>query len=120
MEHIVEIRAALIQEQAAIEKQLISAREQLASKSESLADEGEVSLVSEARSNAEASIKLLTKKKNALLHALSKTENNDPDFGFCEDCGDEIPAKRLKLVPTAVCCSACQDVREKKAKHFNS
>lgn len=37
-----------------------------------------------------------------------------PDFdGCCEDCGEEIPAARLKF--GAVTCLQCQVVREKRA-----
>lgn len=28
-------------------------------------------------------------------------------FGYCEDCGDAIPVKRLELLPTALLCVTC-------------
>lgn len=33
-------------------------------------------------------------------------------YGFCEACGDELPAERLLAQPTAVRCIACQRASE--------
>jgi DnaK suppressor protein len=33
-------------------------------------------------------------------------------YGFCEECGADIPAERLKVEPFAPCCVACQARRE--------
>ncbi len=32
--------------------------------------------------------------------------------GFCNDCGDAIPAQRLAALPEAVTCIDCQQERE--------
>jgi len=34
-------------------------------------------------------------------------------YGKCEDCGKNIPAKRLKAVPYTRCCIQCQSKEEK-------
>ncbi len=39
--------------------------------------------------------------KNALLRL------EEGEYGYCEDCGEDIPAKRLELTPTAVRCVSC-------------
>ncbi len=39
--------------------------------------------------------------KNALLRL------EEGEYGYCEDCGEDIPAKRLQLTPTAVRCVNC-------------
>jgi DnaK suppressor protein len=31
------------------------------------------------------------------------------DFGVCEECGEDIPLKRLKIIPWAAYCVACQE-----------
>ncbi len=36
-------------------------------------------------------------------------------YGICEECGAEIPLKRLKILPFATLCVACQADEEKKA-----
>ena len=42
------------------------------------------------------------------LGRLSKGE-----YGLCEECGEEIGEGRLSAVPFALCCSACQEERER-------
>ena len=32
---------------------------------------------------------------------------DDDDFGYCAECGDEIPAKRLEIDPSAALCVGC-------------
>jgi RNA polymerase-binding protein DksA len=34
---------------------------------------------------------------------------DDPEYGYCEDCGDPIPAPRLVANPVATRCVACQE-----------
>jgi DnaK suppressor protein len=34
-------------------------------------------------------------------------------FGLCEECGEEIPSKRLMIVPEARLCTRCQTVEER-------
>lgn len=60
-------------------------------------------LLNQAMSNAqqdrrETEIKLL----NAALQRLDREE-----FGYCEDCGEDIPVKRLELNLAATKCVSC-------------
>ena len=41
---------------------------------------------------------------------------NEKNFGMCEDCGEEIPYKRLLARPTSRLCVPCQTDREKDNK----
>jgi DnaK suppressor protein len=41
----------------------------------------------------------------AIKNALSRLEEGE--YGCCEDCGEDIPAKRLELTPTAIRCVGC-------------
>jgi DnaK suppressor protein len=36
------------------------------------------------------------------------------EYGYCEDCGGEIPARRLEALPFAVRCLACEQVQERR------
>lgn len=36
------------------------------------------------------------------------------DFGICEDCGEDIPEKRLYAVPQARLCTRCQTAEERE------
>jgi DnaK suppressor protein len=44
-------------------------------------------------------------QRRALVAVLARIE--DGDFGYCEDCGEEIAIKRLELDPTAMRCISC-------------
>jgi DnaK suppressor protein len=35
-------------------------------------------------------------------------------FGVCEECGDEIPSKRLMVLPEARLCANCQTFEERQ------
>ena len=43
--------------------------------------------------------------------SLRKLESGD--YGFCEECGEEIAEKRLLFSPTVCCCIACSSKLEK-------
>lgn len=44
----------------------------------------------------------------AIDRALVKLHEMPEDFGACEDCGEDIPEKRLTLMPWAALCTECQ------------
>jgi DnaK suppressor protein len=48
----------------------------------------------------------------AIERALAKMATGT--FGFCEDCGDEIPERRLLVLPEARLCAKCQAVEERQ------
>lgn len=39
--------------------------------------------------------------------ALARVEEGD--FGVCQECGEDIPLKRLNIIPWAAHCVACQE-----------
>jgi DnaK suppressor protein len=41
---------------------------------------------------------------------------DEPDFGTCGDCGQEIPFDRLKAEPFAVRCVACETRHERDSQ----
>jgi DnaK suppressor protein len=40
--------------------------------------------------------------------ALVKLRDAPDDYGLCEECEEEIPLKRLELMPHATLCAECQ------------
>lgn len=44
--------------------------------------------------------------------ALRVLYNTPEDYGYCEVCDDEVPRKRLELMPYATLCVTCQSDRE--------
>ena len=45
-----------------------------------------------------------------IAEALDRLENGT--FGICEECGEEIPIKRLRARPVTALCIACKRVQE--------
>lgn len=37
---------------------------------------------------------------------------DEGSYGTCEDCGEEISTERLRVLPFAICCRDCQEIRE--------
>lgn len=48
----------------------------------------------------------------AIERALAKMATGN--FGICEDCAEEIPSKRLLVLPEARLCAHCQTYEEKQ------
>ncbi|HLD99161.1 MAG TPA: TraR/DksA family transcriptional regulator [Bdellovibrionota bacterium] len=48
----------------------------------------------------------------AIERALAKMAT--ANYGTCEDCGEEIPPKRLVIVPEARLCANCQALEERQ------
>lgn len=48
---------------------------------------------------------------NELKYALEKIEKGS--YGVCEDCGCNIPLKRLEIMPGARYCVSCEEKRDK-------
>jgi len=46
--------------------------------------------------------------------ALRKVADNPDEFGTCEECDEDIPPKRLLLMPHATLCATCQSTRDPK------
>ncbi len=44
-------------------------------------------------------------ERSRLRAALARLE--DGEYGYCEDCGDDIPSGRLRLDPAALRCVEC-------------
>lgn len=52
----------------------------------------------------------------AIEHALSKMSGGT--FGICEECGEDIPARRLLVLPEARLCANCQAFEERQNGRF--
>lgn len=55
----------------------------------------------------------LASRAVALDHALENLQRQT--YGMCQKCGAKIPRKRLKAVPGAAFCVACQEDLEQVA-----
>lgn len=57
----------------------------------------------------EAALAQLRNRQVGLEYALKRIDEDDPDFGFCVECGDPIPLVRLMAMPEASRCVNCAD-----------
>ncbi|MFG0311883.1 TraR/DksA family transcriptional regulator [Serratia sp. LACPHL-BACT-2024-00286] len=53
-------------------------------------------------------------RKRALNTHLNRVKEAPVEYGYCNDCGDDNPARRLASLPDAVCCVTCQQIREQR------
>ncbi|CAI0791097.1 TraR/DksA family transcriptional regulator [Serratia ficaria] len=51
-------------------------------------------------------------RERALNAHVNRVKEVPVEYGYCNDCGDDIPAGRLASLPDAVCCVTCQQIRE--------
>lgn len=54
---------------------------------------------------AEATLRRRQNRRRRIDAALQRID--DGEFGFCQDCGEEIPPARLALDPTIPVCVSC-------------
>lgn len=75
----------------------------------------------EIQANAILDFAYITKERNRkkienILYALQKIKDNE--FGFCEDCGEDIEEKRMEIFPDAKYCVKCAELIEKNNRGF--
>ncbi len=76
------------------------------------------------KDNPDKSVDELLKYVNARIIGNRSEEIDDIDsalnklnegmYGICEECGDDIPIKRLEVVPAALYCVPCQHEIDRK------
>ena len=54
---------------------------------------------------AQATARRRAVRRSRILAALNRIDEDE--YGYCEDCGDDIALKRLELDPTAPKCLSC-------------
>lgn len=67
---------------------------------------------------AHTEIKNLAIRKRQLIAALQRLKNDD--FGFCLECGVDIPERRLEIEPACKYCIDCQASLELTSQHYVS
>lgn len=54
--------------------------------------------------------------------SLQRIAADPDDFGYCDDCGDDIPYRRLEIMPGARFCVRCADKnspdRDRRRRHL--
>ncbi|GAB4387329.1 MAG: hypothetical protein Kow0025_00270 [Thermodesulfovibrionales bacterium] len=77
---------------------------------ESALDDGDWSVIDLSE---DINLRKLATNRDALLKIdESLRKINEGTYGVCEDCGEEIPTDRLRVLPFAIYCRDCQEKRE--------
>lgn len=73
-----------------------------------------------ATQEEEFSLQLRTRdRERKLIKKIEQTINliENKDYGYCDNCGEEIGIKRLEARPTANMCIECKTLDEIREKH---
>jgi len=77
--------------------------------------QAEVIDIAQALEEADREMSLAEQERKELIaieRALAKMAT--ANFGICEECGEDIPAKRLHVLPEARLCATCQAFYERQ------
>ena len=101
------IRQGLLIKQRDLERQ-VADRDEI--QVEKLADPIDVSTAQSARDSAGANINRAALMLREVRAALQRVEGGD--YGICVNCDEDIPEKRLSVVPWAARCIPCQEAKD--------
>lgn len=107
MRNLLIIRQGLLIKQRDLERQ-VQDRESI--QVEKLADPLDISTAQSARDTAGANINRAGLMLMEVRAALQRVEQGD--YGICVDCDEDIPEKRLGVVPWAARCIPCQEAKD--------
>ncbi|MDB4967085.1 MAG: transcriptional regulator, TraR/DksA family [Myxococcales bacterium] len=79
-----------------------------------VADEDEQALSEMLQTLASTRNRDSARELGLIDRALRKLTEEPEEFGVCEDCGDDIPTKRLEVMPFAQYCAECQAALDPK------
>jgi RNA polymerase-binding transcription factor DksA len=82
------------------------------------ADEVDEIQANERREIGFATRELLVERVNKLAAALDRL--NDGEYGTCTECGEQIAAARLRVIPEVQTCVRCQDTLERYGRHLQA
>ena len=106
-----EIRKILLEEKEKIGVEIKSKQLNLSDIERDVGDEVDNSMVEQER---ELNLLLQDREKQhleAIEEALQRIETGE--YGFCDECGDQIDQKRLMVMPLAQLCITCQQNEER-------
>ena len=82
------------------------------------ADEVDEIQANERREIGFATRELLVDRVNRITAALERLDQGE--YGICVECGEEIAAARLRVMPEVLTCVRCQDRLERASRHLQT
>ncbi len=74
--------------------------------------------VDEDREISFATRSLLVEKARKVAEALERLRNGE--YGICQECGEAIAPRRLRVIPEASTCVRCQDRLDRMARRLET
>lgn len=115
-EQMASILNELLTKDRNVSQQLSSLNNELKSAEETTSDAIDAATNNQSRTNLFAQITALNTAKKQIQLTLTRIQNESGEYGYCDDCGVEIPLKRLQFNPTIKTCVDCQAIFEAKTK----
>ena len=78
---------------------------------EATGDEGDQGQAMQEATLAVGAAETFWRRRQDIESAMEALESGE--YGICEDCGDDIPKRRLEAAPWARRCIACEEERER-------
>ena len=115
-EELVEVKQMLLRRKSGLWQEISEdieedAREEYQDLIQSIRDESDRALAELQETTLFSYVKLKVREIERIEEALKRLAAGK--YGSCRDCGGWIRPARLKVVPDAVRCRACQEKREK-------
>ena len=88
--------------------------EDLQNRIDHVLDSGDQAMLDIAEELDLSLLEMRNKNLKSINNALRRLQEGT--YGICEECGNEIPEKRLRAMPFTSLCVACQERRETLAK----
>jgi DnaK suppressor protein len=79
---------------------------------ETAGDEGDQGQAMQEATLAVGTAETVWRRRQDIESAMAALDNGE--YGICEDCGEEIAARRLEAAPWARRCVACEELRERE------
>ncbi len=106
------LKAKIVADLAALSKEIASLKEQ----TKPIPPDNAIGRLTrmeaiQAKSVAEAVLNTAQIRQSKLESALGRIDSGEDDYGVCIDCEEDIPLKRLELMPESLKCVHCADKR---------
>lgn len=106
-----QLREKVVQERARLARDIESLKEltrPVAPGADSLDEVSRMDAIQNKSVN-EAALATSRSRLAGMEYALKRLDDDDPEFGYCVDCGEPIPFARLMSMPEASRCVNCAD-----------
>lgn len=111
-----ELNGRLVSERHSSQARVRDLQKSLTGTRENDPDPSDVATKVEERNNVMAESRRLIERIRQIDEALRLVDSDD--YGYCQDCGCEIPVKRLDFDPASTLCVECKTQAEANGRQY--